>query len=41
MVINSLALNLMQVLDRVLALTVGICSKGLFLLQRIPPYMYL
>lgn len=38
MVINSLALNLAQVLDRVLALTAGIRSKDLFPLQRIPPY---
>lgn len=39
MVIDSLAFNLAQVLHRVLALTVGICSKDLFPLQRIasPP----
>lgn len=35
MVIDSLAFNLAQVLHRVLALTVGICSKDLFPLQRI------
>lgn len=37
MVIDSLAFNLTQVLHRVLALTVGICSKDLFPLQRIAP----
>lgn len=37
MAINSLAFNLTQVLHRVLALTVGVCSKDLFPLQRIPP----
>lgn len=48
MVIDSLAFNLAQVLHRVLALTVGICSKNLFPLQRIasppsppPPPMFL
>lgn len=39
MEINSLTSDLAQLLHRGLALTVGVCSKDLFSLQRIPPYI--